>query len=221
MPKPRIVFTNASGVSRTLQSDYPDPASRLKNWHGDVQPVGDFAHDLATETLHRFRTSWRYGCHFEMHGLRMGAFNASSFAASPKDIALELRQMLLNGSSCALYTEDAYGNSYATLGLMPGTMPEVFLVNRRTMEYGLRLSLINLAASPTAIECHYQTGYERIAYFVDQGSNIYSLEYGAEPVDADAFLKLDSGSIYVLDSDRAEKDLDALLVDADSLLVVI
>lgn len=221
MPKPRITFTSLDSVSRTLQSDFPDPACRLKNWHPDSQPIGDMAHALADETLYRFRTSRRHGCHFEMHGLRMGAFSSSSFAASPLDIANELREALLNGSSCALYTEDAFGNSYATCGLMPGTTPEIFLVNRRTMEYGLRLSLINLAASPVKMECHYQTGYERVAYFVDQGANIYSLEYGAEPADADAFLKLDSGSTYVLDSDRAEKDLDALLVDEDSLLVVI
>lgn len=221
MAKPRITFVSLDSVSRTLQSDFPDPACRLKNWHPDSQPIGDFAHALADESLTRFRTSRRHGCHFEMHGLRMGAFSSSSFAASPLDIATELREALQNGSQCALYTEDAFGNSYATCGLMPGTTPEIFLVNRRTMEYGLRLSLINLASSPVKMECHYQTGYEREVYLVDQGSSIYTLEYGNELGDADAWLKDEGSNIHSIDDSRAEKDRAFYLVDEDTSLIVV
>lgn len=220
MAKPRITFTSLDGYSRTLQSDYPDPACRLKSFHPDPAPIGDAANAVANEQLYRFRTSTRYGCSFEMHGLRMGGFTASSSFATPLSIATELKLALLNGSTCALFTEDADGNSYATCGLMPGTVPEIFLVNRRTMEYGLRLSLINLATTPVPMVAHYLTGYERIAYLVDQGSNIYSLEYGNELGDADAFLKDEGSNIYSIDDSRAEKDRDFYLVDEDTPLVM-
>lgn len=223
MAKPRIVFTNLDGVSRTLQSDYPESGCRLQSFHQDPQPIGDSAHALADEALFRFRTSIRYGCSFEMPGLRMGAFNPSNLGASPYDIANELRLALLNGNgfTCALYTGDAFDNSYATCGLMPGTTPEVVLVNRRTMEYTLRLALINLAGTPAPIVCHYLTGYDRIAYLVDQGSSIYALEYGNELGDADAWLKDEGSSIYSIDDSRAEKDRDFYLVDEDTSLVVV
>lgn len=225
MAKPRITFTNLEGVARTLQSDYPDGVGcRLKSFHRDGgKPIGDMAHALADEALYRFRTSRRYSASFEMPGLRMGGFNASSFAASPHDIACELIAALLNGNgfTCALYTEDAYANSYPTLGLMPGTEPELALTDRRTMEYTLSLSLINLAASPVPIECHYLTGYEREVYLVDQGSSIYTLEYGAELADADAWLKDEGSDIYSIDGARAEKDRMFYLVDEDTSLVVV
>lgn len=223
MAKPRIVFTSLDGVSRTLQSDWPDPACRLVNWHPDSQPVGDAKHALSNEALYRFRTSRRHGCHFEMHGLRMGGFNSMSFAAAPLDIANELIEVLLegNGRTVALHTEDAFGNSYATCGLYPGTKPELFLMDRRTMEYGLRLSLINLAASSAKMECHYLTGYEEIAYLVNVSGSIYELQYGAELADADAWLKDEGSGIYSIDDSRAEKDRDFYLVDKDSSLVVV
>lgn len=219
MAKPRITFTSLDGYSRTLQSDYPDPACRLRNFHADSQPIGDFTHDLAKEQLHRFRTSIRHGCHFEMPALRMGAFTASSAFAPPASIANELKLALLNGSTCALFTEDADGNSYATCGLMPGTTPELTLVNRRSMEYSLRLSLINLADTPVPMVCHYQTGYEREAYLVHQGANIYTFEYGAELVDADAWLKDEGSNIHSIDDSRAEKDRAFWLVDETNSLI--
>lgn len=220
MAKPRITFTSLDGYSRTLQSDFPDPACRLRNFHPDPEPVGDAVHVLANEQLYRFRTSTRFACQFELPGLRMGGFAAGSEFATPLSIANELKLALLNGSTCSLFTEDAEGNSYATCGLMPGTRPEITLVDRRTMEYVLRIALINLAASPVPMVCHYFTGYERIAYIVETGG-VYELAVGNELGEAEAWLKDDGTGAFDLDDDRAEKDKDLYLVDNETNLVLL
>lgn len=146
MAKSRVTFND--GTARTLQSDWPEPGSRFANWRPDTRPIGQTGVALADEAIHMFRTSTRYGCHFEIHGLGMGAS-----AGSALDIANKLKAHLLGGGTCAVVTEDALGSSYASCGLMPGTEPEVVQVDRRAIEYVMRLSLINRAAAEMI--CHY------------------------------------------------------------------
>lgn len=74
------------------------------------------------------------------------------------DIAVRLRRHLINGGQCALSTADALGTAYPTLGLKHGTVPQIALTDRRTMEYTFSAQLVNLAASPVAMS----------AYFADQ-----------------------------------------------------
>lgn len=154
------------------------------------------------------------GAHFEIHGLPMGIYEAS-----PANIANELKYQLMNGGTCAVYTEDEFGSTYATCGLMPGTVPEVTLVNRRTMEYALRVSLINLAASPTEMICHY-FAYATVAYLMLAEAGILEFGTGSELSEATSWVK-DSGSssIYDLDDSRVEKDAEFFVIDPDSSLV--
>lgn len=149
MAKARVVFND--GSSRTLQSDFPiDIACRFRNWRPDTTPQGATAIALADETIYMFRTSIRYGCHFEIHGLLMGT-NAST---SSLNIANKLKAHLLGGGACQVITEDANGASYASCGLMPGTVPEIFQTNARALEYALRLAVINRSAAEMV--CNYQ-----------------------------------------------------------------
>lgn len=148
MAKPRVVFND--GSVRTLQSDHPDPASRFRNvFGGETEPIGDTANALADESNYMFRTSTRYGCRFEIHGLFQGASTSSAYA-----IAQKLRAHLIGGGRCQVIPEDALSSNYATCGLMPGTKPEIFLINAKTLEYGIRLALINLGAA-TDMVIHY------------------------------------------------------------------
>lgn len=220
MAKSRITFTDDVGAA-TLQSSYPEPACRFSNWTPTKRPVGDSAHDLADEGLHMFRTSWRYGATFQVEGLAMGSWPDTS----PLNIADRLIAHLLNGGTCAVITEDAYESTYSTCGLMPGTVPSLAQSNRRSIEYTLTLALINLAASPVQMVCHYLVNAP-IAYLMASGeANIYVLGFGHESAEATAFLKDDGTgtNTFDLDNSLAEKDRDFFLVDqgTDSNLVVV
>lgn len=149
MAKSRITFTDTFGAA-TLQSDYPEPASRFANWTPSSAPVGAAAHVLADETMYRFRTSWRYGASFDVVGLKMGAASGSSY-----DLADRLVAHLLNGGSCSVYTEDKAASTYLICGLMPGTQPSLRQTDRSIPEYALSLALINLAAAPARMVCFY------------------------------------------------------------------
>jgi hypothetical protein len=152
MAKARIVFDPGTG-SVTLQSDYPiDVAGRFQKWQPDTSPQGPAVNVLANEQLYRFRTSTRYGCSFELHGLLMG----TNSTTSSLNIANRLKAHLENGGTCQVITQDANGATYATCGLAPGTTAQIYLVNARALEYAIRLSLINLAASPAEMVCNYQ-----------------------------------------------------------------
>lgn len=150
MAKARIVFTDATGTA-TLSSDYPiDVACRFRNWRPDTVPQGHSVHALADEALYMFRTSTRYGAHFEIHGLLQG----TSASASMVNIANRLKAHLLNGGACQVITQDANSASYAACGIYPGSVPEIVQTNARALEYAMRLSLINRAAADMI--CNYQ-----------------------------------------------------------------
>lgn len=150
MAKARITFTDGVGAA-TLSSEFPiDVACRFRGFKPDTSPQGDTAVALADESLHMFKTSTRYGCHFEIHGIFMGT-NATT---SMLNIANRLKAHLEEGGACAVATEDANGASYASVGLMPGTRPEIVQTNARALEYAMRLSLINRSAA--AMVCNYQ-----------------------------------------------------------------
>lgn len=211
MAKSRVTFND--GSDWTLQSVYPDPAYHFRNWTPDSQPVGDFAHVLSNEQLYRFRTSWRYGASFEIPGIAMGAFLRSSL-----DIANKLKAHLLNGGTCSVYTDDALGSSYATCGIMPGTMPMIQMTDRRTIEYSMQLSLIDLSASPVEMTCHYLSS-EQLAYHMLVGG-VYVLGYGNKANEATAFLKDNGSGVMVLDDSAAAETHYLYLVDPDSNLVI-
>lgn len=212
MAKARVAFTFES-VTYTLQSNYPDPASRFRNWLPDRIPIGDAAHVLSNEQLYRFRTSWRYGCHFEIPGIFMGAITES-----PLDIAQKLKAHLLDGGTCAVFTEDALGSTYPTCGVWPDTVPEIVLADRRNIEHTMRLSLINLAASPVEMTTHYLS-YEAVAYFMDAGGGLFTLGTGNKAGEATAFLDDLGGGVYGLDSSSATEDRPLYVVDPELDLV--
>ena len=74
--------------------------------------------------------------------------------ASMTEIADRLCFHLRNGGTCAVYTGDAVGSTYATCSLRPGTEPSLQL-DRRLMESTLQLSLINVAGSPVRMVARY------------------------------------------------------------------
>lgn len=150
MAKARLVFND--GVSRTLNAEYPiDVACRFQNWlPGGAKPIGHSAIVLADESIAMFRTSVRYGCSFEVHGIFMGANPATSMLG----VATKLKDHLEGGGAVQVITEDAVSATYAACGMMPGVEPQIVMKDKRTWEYMMRLSLINRAAAEMV--CNYQ-----------------------------------------------------------------
>lgn len=144
-------ITFNDGAAATLTNGQPSPADRFSNWVPQTTPIGDTAVLLANSALVQFKTSTRYGASFELH--RIPA--ATTGGVRPVDIAVRLVAHLLGGGTCAVNTGDVESNSYATCGLMPGTTPTLTLSDRRMLWYSLALVLVNRAASPVAMVCHY------------------------------------------------------------------
>lgn len=167
MAKSRITFTDGVGAA-TLQSDYPIPACRFQGWTPKSNPQGQATTAQEDSARAMNRTSWRYGVAFSMHGLGMGAA-----AGSALDIADRLVGHLLAGGTCAVYTEDVLGTSYATCGLMPGTTPDITLSDDRHLDYSLSLSLINLADVPVPMVAYYGVTSPRM---VATGGDIEDVE---------------------------------------------
>ena len=71
-------------------------------------------------------------------------------------IAARLIAWLKQGGTCAVTTNDALGSSYPTCGLWPGSSPTLQLSDKRNLLYTLSLQLINLAASPVAMNAVYK-----------------------------------------------------------------
>lgn len=71
------------------------------------------------------------------------------------DVADRLVYHLLNGGTCAVYTNDVATSAYATCGLRPGTTPSLSLTDRRALEFTLSVDLINLAGSPARMSAYY------------------------------------------------------------------
>jgi hypothetical protein len=149
MAKARIVFNDGVSGSVTLQSDYPiDVAGRFQNWQPDTSPQGPAVNALADERSIMFRTSTRYGCSFEMHGLLMGTNATTSSLNIANRLKAHLERWRLSGDHAGRERRDV-----RACGIMPGTVPEIYQ-NARALEYAIRLSLINRAAAEMV--CNYQ-----------------------------------------------------------------
>lgn len=140
-----ISFTDTTG-SATLTSAWPtgDPR-RFRNWTPYSKPFGEGANKLSDGQLHRFAFRTDHTATFEMPGI----------ANSSMSTALRLIEHLLgDGNTCTVTTDDAASRTY-TVCLAPGTEPEFTLEDPRLIEYTLRLTVLNVATSPTAMLCVY------------------------------------------------------------------
>jgi hypothetical protein len=144
----KIDFTDATGAA-TLTNGKTFPGDRFANWTPFINPVGDAAARLSDGALTMFRTRTDYGASFDVPMI------PSTGASSALTVAMRLVAHLMSGGQCSVTTGDAAASVYATCGLRPGTMPDLKLTDKRTIEYTLSLSLINLAGSPVAMVCRY------------------------------------------------------------------
>lgn len=140
-------------VQVVLTNGKPAPGNRFANWVTQTKPIGDSAHRQSDGALSTFVYRTDYGASFDLPGIPVAAVAGERMT----DYADRLIAWLLQGGAVWVETGDAAANIYGTCGLMPGTTPSLTLTDRVNLEYTLRLSLINLAASPVRMVCHYVT----------------------------------------------------------------
>lgn len=119
--------------------------ARFSNWVPVTVPIGPQRTNLGTGAITQFRFRTDFGATFELRDIPL----------SMVSVADRLRAHLLNGGTCAVYTEDATARTYATCGLMPESSPELSVQDAGGFLYTLGLSLINLASSPVQMRCEY------------------------------------------------------------------
>lgn len=147
-----ITFTDGVGAA-TLTNGKPTPGDRLSSFVPLTKPVGDSVSRQSDGAISMFVFRTDYGASFTLTQIPV----ATTGGVRLVDIAARLIAWLMLGGTCVVNTGDVGSASYATCGLMPGTTPTLQLADRVNLEYTLSLSLINLAASPVAMVCHYVT----------------------------------------------------------------
>ena len=146
-----LTFTDATGAA-TLTNDWPVPADRFSGWTPTPNPVGDGVNTLATGALIFFEQRTDYGASFDLENIPVkGRTAGTNYVA----IAARLIAHLKRGGTCTVNTGDASSRSYATCGLWPGASPSLTMTDRKNLLYKLSLQVLNLAASPVAMDCVY------------------------------------------------------------------
>jgi len=135
----------AAQLDNGLRNTAAGVGSRFTGWVPVTVPVGPARANLGTGAITMFRFRTDFGATFSLQEIPLTMVS----------VADRLRAHLLNGGTCAVFTEDATARSYATCGLMPETQPELTQEDAGGFLYTLSLSLINLAASPIQMRCEY------------------------------------------------------------------
>lgn len=130
-----------------LRSNRPGPfLDRFAGWVPMSRTVGVREENPFTGavTVWRYRTD--YGVSFELPGIRPYPTGGTlPVGESPLVLADRLQQHLVDGGLVTVETENVAGTTYVCR-LMSGTEPQLTLVDPRTLEYSLRLALVNVAA---------------------------------------------------------------------------
>lgn len=139
-----ILFTDATGAA-TLQSSWPVPADRFRNWTPYQRPIGEGAHGLGDGQRYQYQFRTDHGASLEMPGI----------VNTDLAIALRFQAHLLGGGVCEVRTEDTLASVYPTCGLAPDGDVEITLEDRAMLEYTVRVTVIDVAASPVPMVCEY------------------------------------------------------------------
>lgn len=139
-----ISFTDATGSATLVQSDDGEPTARFNSWTPDPMPIGEQANGLGDGRLWTFEFRVDYKASFEMPRIPM----------ADEAILQRFKLHAERGGFFTLTTDDSESNEYDECQRAPGTQIDIRLVPE-TLEYTLRMTAINMAASPVPLRCVY------------------------------------------------------------------
>lgn len=130
-----ITFNDGTAATLTCYPNAGHQAGqRFRSWEPFQRPFGEGAWALGDGRRYQFPFRTDYGASFELPGI----------PNTDVDIAMRLQAHLLGGGLCAVYTLDTNGATYTNCRLAPDGDVTIELEDRTTLEYVVRLSLVNL-----------------------------------------------------------------------------
>jgi hypothetical protein len=142
-----ISFTDSVGTTlldNGLRSVAGGVASRFADWVPFQRPIGAAAVSLGTGARSMFTFRTDYGASFAMNDIP----NTSM------DRMLRLQAHLLGGGTVTVATEDPLNRTY-TCCLAPEADVGLTLQDKTALLYSMTFTVINIAASPSAMLCTY------------------------------------------------------------------
>lgn len=143
-----IQFTDGTGAATLdngLRNIGAGVASRFSGWIPRNTPIGAREVSLGSGATYMFRFRTDYTASFTIEHIPLSSL----------DVVARFVEHMLRGNTCAVYTEDLAGRTYATCGLAPGTEPDVQSEDRSDQWYRLSMTLINLSGTPGPMLCVY------------------------------------------------------------------
>ena len=143
-----ITFTDGTGAA-TLDNSTTGIStgvgSRFADWTPVQRPIGPRVPALGTGRPYQFRFRTDYGASFTM----------TDIPNTSMATMLRCQEWLLRGEAVTVNTGDAASRSYATCYLAPDGDVTITLQDKNLLLYSMSFTLINGAASPSAMLCLY------------------------------------------------------------------
>lgn len=143
-----ITFTDGSGavtLDNGTTSISTGVGSRFADWTPFQRPIGPRATALGTGRPFQFRFRTDYGASFTM----------TDIPNSKMSDMLRCQEWLLRGEAVTVNTGDNASRSYTTCYLAPDGDVSISLQDKNLLLYAMSFTLINGAASPSAMLCLY------------------------------------------------------------------
>lgn len=131
-----ITWTDGGGAA-TLTNGKPVPADRFTGWTPNSPVVKAEADSLGTGQPYPFVFRTDYGA----------TFSLDKIPNTSQATVLRLIRWLEAGGVVTVNTGDAANRTYATCYMPKGAHPSFTLSDKRTLEYTLSLTLLNVAAA--------------------------------------------------------------------------
>lgn len=170
-----IRFTDAIGtatITNGLDQIARGVGSRFASWVPFQRPVGAVATALGTGARSMFRFRTDHGASFQMREIE----------TTDLPQVLRLMEHLESGGTCAVFTDDIYGRSYASCCLAPGAEMQLEMASSTDLTYTLSLTLLNLGATPMLCDYSSVIGPASILFDWDASRGITTGTYSRASV---------------------------------------
>jgi len=141
-------ITFNDGTSATLDNGTTGIASgygsRFADWVPFTRPVGPAVTALGTGLRYQYAFRTDYGASFSM----------TDIPNTSMSVMLRLQAHLIGGGTCTVTVDDGPNGPY-TCCLAPDGDVSISLQDKGLLLYSMSFTLINAAASPTAMLCQY------------------------------------------------------------------
>lgn len=139
-----ITFTDGTGAV-TLTNGLPGAGSRFSQWVPDIDRVADRKVAVGTGVTYEYLYRQDYVASFIIEHIPLTELS---------DVA-RFKAWALAGNTFNVNTEDKNNASYSCR-IRPGTIPQLEIEDRTTLEYRLSVEVISAASPQVLLACSYR-----------------------------------------------------------------